>query len=80
MSAWLQISATATGALALAALIRGAWRVNKRLVMISNAVAQLVPNGGESIKDAVTDIRRDVRSIDKRVGQLERRRGWLPWP
>lgn len=79
MSTWVEIAGAVTAVLGMAALLRGAWRLNKRLVAISIALAELTPSDRESIKDAVDDIGRDVRSIDTRVTQLElrpRRRSW----
>lgn len=78
LSLLVQTGAGAGALLAIIGILRGFWRMNKRLVMISNAVAELMPNGGKSIKDRVTSIDTRVASLDSRVEKLERRR--LPWP
>lgn len=41
MSTWVEIAGAVTAVLGMAALLRGAWRLNKRLVAISNAVDEL---------------------------------------
>lgn len=41
---------------ALGALLAGAWWLVRRIVHIADAVDQLLPNGGASLKDQVTRI------------------------
>lgn len=57
------LGAGAAALLALGALARGLWRVNRRLVVIVDAVKELAPNGGRSIKDTVTRTERKVDEV-----------------
>lgn len=63
----------AAALLAIAAVIRGGWRVNRRLVLILDAVKELTPNGGRSIKDTVTRTERKVDENTVKLCELERR-------
>jgi hypothetical protein len=53
--------------LATGALARGIWRINRRIVVIVNAVQELSPNGGRSIKDTVT---RTEEKVDETAREL----------
>jgi hypothetical protein len=59
--------------LAIGALARGVWRVNRRLVVIVNAVRELAPNGGHSIKDTVTRTERKVDDTARELCELKER-------
>lgn len=54
--------------LAIGAVARSAWRINRRLVVIVDAVKELAPNGGRSIKDTVT---RTERTLDETASKVE---------
>lgn len=58
----------AAALLALGALVRGLWRINRRIVVIVDAVRELAPNGGHSIKDTVT---RTEEKVDETVAKVE---------
>lgn len=58
----------AAALLALGALARGLWRINRRIVTIVDAVKELTPNGGRSIKDTVT---RTERKVDDTATKVE---------
>ncbi|MEV2277883.1 hypothetical protein AB0I72_20085 [Nocardiopsis sp. NPDC049922] len=62
----LTIGGAAGALLTIGALIRAAWRANRRIVRIANAVDELVPNGGNSIKDQVTRIEGQITTLTKR--------------
>lgn len=68
---WLGGGAAAL--LALGALARAAWRINRRIVVIVDAVKELTPNGGRSIKDTVTRTERKVDATTAEVCELKRR-------
>lgn len=57
----------AAALLALGALARGLWRINRRIVTIVDAVKELTPNGGRSIKDTVTRTERKVDETSAKV-------------
>jgi hypothetical protein len=57
--------------LAIGALARGIWRINRRIVTIVNAVQELSPNGGRSIKDTVTRTERKVDDTAQELSQLK---------
>lgn len=63
---WLGGGAAAL--LAIGALARGLWRINRRIVVIVDAVKELVPNGGRSIKDTVT---RTERKVDDTAAKVD---------
>lgn len=63
---WLGGGAAAL--LALGALARSAWRINRRIVVIVDAVKELTPNGGRSIKDTVT---RTERKVDETAAKVD---------
>lgn len=54
--------------LAIGAVARSAWRNTRRLVVIVDAVKELAPNGGRSIKDTVT---RTERKVDETAGKVD---------
>lgn len=53
--------------LAIGALARSVWRINRRIVTIVDAVKELAPNGGHSIKDTVTRTERKVDDAAQKV-------------
>ena len=68
---WLGGGAAAL--LALGALARAVWRINRRIVVIVDAVKELTPNGGRSIKDTVTRTERKVDENTQELCELKRR-------
>lgn len=68
---WLGGGAAAL--LALGALARSVWRINRRIVVIVDAVKELTPNGGRSIKDTVTRTEAKVDENTVKLCDLERR-------
>lgn len=67
---WLGGGAAAL--LALGALARSMWRINRRIVVIVDAVKELTPNGGRSIKDTVTRTEQKVDEAAARVDDTAR--------
>lgn len=67
---WLGGGAAAL--LALGALARAVWRINRRIVVIVDAVKELTPNGGRSIKDTVTRTEQKVDETAARVDDTAR--------
>lgn len=59
--------------LAIGALARSVWRINRRIVTIVDAVKELSPNGGRSIKDTVTRTERKVDDTARELGELKQR-------
>ncbi len=59
--------------LAIGALARGIWRINRRIVTIVDAVQELSPNGGRSIKDTVTRTERKVDETAQELSELRQR-------
>jgi len=59
------VGAVAATAMTVGALIRGAWRLNRRIVHIADAVRELSPNGGSTLAD------RGIRIEDKFDRHLE---------
>ncbi len=59
----LMLGGSAGALLALGALARGAWRVSGRVHKIADAVSELSPNSGHSIKDAVSRIDRNLSEL-----------------
>lgn len=57
--------------LAIGTLTRGAWRINRRIVVIVDAVKELAPNGGRSIKDTVTRTEAKVDATAEELRQLK---------
>jgi hypothetical protein len=67
---WLGIGAGSL--LALGALVRALWRSNRRIVKIVDAVQELAPNGGRSMKDTVTRTERKVDETAVKVDATSR--------
>jgi hypothetical protein len=67
---WLGIGAGSL--LALGALVRALWRSNRRIVKIVDAVQELAPNGGRSMKDTVTRTERKVDETAVKVDETVR--------
>jgi hypothetical protein len=67
---WLGIGAGSL--LALGALVRALWRSNRRIVKIVDAVQELAPNGGHSMKDTVTRTERKVDETAVKVDETAR--------
>ncbi|KUO20682.1 hypothetical protein [Streptomyces dysideae] len=63
MDLLIHLGGRAAALLALGAVVRGAWRVNRRVVTIIDAVQELSPNSGHSIKDQVTSTARDMAEM-----------------
>lgn len=82
---WLGIAAGSV--LMIGALARGGWRFLRLVVFIGEAVKELLPNGGSSMKDTVTrteqkvddtalrvdDTASKVDENTRKLGELERR-------
>jgi methyl-accepting chemotaxis protein len=68
MDLLIWLGAGAAALLALGALARGLWRVNRRIVVIVDAVRELTPNGGHSIKDTVT---RTEEKVDETASKVD---------
>lgn len=73
MDLLIWLGGAAAALLALGALARGLWRINRRIVVIVDAVQELAPNGGRSIKDTVTRTERKVDDATAKLCELERR-------
>ena len=73
MDLLIYLGGGAAAALAVGALIRAVWRINRRIVVIVDAVQELTPNGGRSIKDTVTRTERKVDGTVQELGELKRR-------
>ncbi|MBD0838771.1 hypothetical protein [Streptomyces sp. TRM68416] len=59
--------------LALGALARGVWLVLRRIVFTAEAVKELVPNGGGSIKDTVHRTEQKVDDTAQELSALKQR-------
>jgi hypothetical protein len=68
MDLLIYLGAGAAALIAIGALARGIWRINRRIVVIVNAVKELAPNGGRSIKDTVT---RTERKLDETACKVD---------
>jgi hypothetical protein len=68
---WLGGGAAAL--LAMGALARSVWRINRRIVVIVDAVRELTPNGGRSIKDTVNRTERKVDETTRELCELKQR-------
>ncbi len=73
MDLLLYLGGGAGALLARGTLARAVWRVNRRIVVIVDAVQELSPNHGRSVKDQVTETRRDVVEIKTTVAELSAR-------
>jgi hypothetical protein len=67
MDLLIYLGAGAAALIAIGALARGVWRINRRIVVIVNAVQELSPNGGRSIKDTVTRTEEKVDDTASKV-------------
>lgn len=63
----------AAALVAIGTLLRGAWNLNRRIVVIAGAVRELAPNGGKSIKDVVTRTEEKVDAHSAELSELRRR-------
>ncbi|MCM1964821.1 hypothetical protein [Streptomyces sp. G1] len=63
MDVLLYLGAAAGALLAVGAVARVAWGINRRVVTIVDLVQELSPDHGRSIKDQVTETARDVAEI-----------------
>lgn len=68
MDLLIYLGGAAAALLAIGATARSAWRVNRRIVVIVDAVKELAPNGGRSIKDTVT---RTERKVDETAAKVD---------
>jgi hypothetical protein len=73
MDLLIYLGGSAAALLALGALARGLWRINRRIMLIVDAVKELSPNGGRSIKDTVTRTEQKVDETATEVCELKRR-------
>jgi len=67
MDLLILVGGGAAALLAIGALARGVWRINRRIVTIVDAVQELSPNGGRSIKDTVTRTEQKVDDAASKV-------------
>jgi hypothetical protein len=56
----------AAAIIAISSAIRALWRFNKRIVHIAEAVTELSPNSGHSIKDVVTRMDQNLNVLTLR--------------
>lgn len=68
MDLLIKLGAAAAALLAIGAAAAGLWRISRRTIIIVDAVKELAPNGGRSIKDTVT---RTERKVDETVAKVE---------
>jgi hypothetical protein len=73
MDLLIYLGGSAAALLAIGAAVRGAWRLNRRIVVIVDAVRELAPNGGRSIKDVVDRTERQVNETAQEVCELKQR-------
>jgi hypothetical protein len=73
MDLLLYLGAGAAALIAIGALARGVWRINRRIVVIVNAVQELSPNGGRSIKDVVNRTEAKVDETARELCELKER-------
>jgi hypothetical protein len=67
MDLLIYLGGGAAALIAIGAFVRGVWRINRRIMTIVDAVKELTPNGGRSIKDTVT---RTEKKVDKTAREL----------
>jgi hypothetical protein len=67
MELLIYLGGGAAALLAIGALARSMWRLNRRIVIIVDAVQELSPNGGRSIKDTVTRTEQKVDDAASKV-------------
>lgn len=73
MDLLIYLGGSAAALLAIGALARGVWRINRRIMTIVDAVRELSPNGGRSIKDTVTRTERKVDETTRELCELKQR-------
>jgi hypothetical protein len=73
MDLLIYLGAGAAALIAIGALARGVWRINRRIVTIVTAVQELSPNGGHSIKDTVTRTERKMDETSRELCELKQR-------
>lgn len=73
----VDLGAAAAALIALGALARGIWWGIRRFVFVVEAVKELVPNGGSSIKDTVTRTESKVDGTASKVDETARELGDL---
>lgn len=66
----VSIGGSAGAVAAVSVVARGAWRSARRIVRIAEAVEELTPNSGHSIKDTVTRIDERLDGMDGRLAVL----------
>lgn len=71
MNVLVYLGGGAAALLAIGALLRGIWALNRRLVSILDAVEELVPEQGESVLDVVTRTERKVNEAAAQLKELE---------
>lgn len=64
------VGGAAGALLAIGALVRAVWRANRRLVVVVDAVQELVPNSGHSMKDQVSQTKTAVEDLAVTVAAL----------
>jgi hypothetical protein len=67
MELLIYLGGGAAALLAIGALARSMWRLNRRIVVIVDAVQELSPNGGRSMKDTVTRTEQKVDDAASKV-------------
>jgi hypothetical protein len=72
MELLIYLGGGAAALLAIGAFVRGMWRLNRRIVVIVDAVQELSPNGGRSMKDTVTRTERKVDDTAHKVDETAR--------
>lgn len=70
MDVLLYAGAAAAAALGVIAVARAAWAFNRRVVQIVDLVQELSPDHGQSLKDQVTYMTRDVGEIKANLADL----------
>jgi hypothetical protein len=73
MDLLIYLGAGAAALIAISALARGIWRINRRIVVIVDAVKELAPNGGRSIKDTVTRTEQKMDDTARELCELKER-------
>ena len=73
MDLLIYLGGSAAALLALGALARGLWRINRRIMTIVDAVKELSPNGGRSIKDTVTRTEEKLDETSRELCELKER-------
>lgn len=63
MNTLMLIGGLAGAAAAIGVVLRGLWRVNRRIVHIADLVIELSPNHGQSVKDTVVRTEEKVDTL-----------------